>query len=70
MTNERYLEYLALDSILQGYLYPSELTAGRPDKCEFYFADGTFAFINVNQLKERVAMLQKEFMEDYFYKEP
>ena len=66
MINERYLEYLALDSILQGYVSLQEWNANRPDICEtFCYADGTKAKISLNKLKARITMLQKEFLQKY-----
>ena len=52
MINERYLEYLALDSILQGYVDVS------------YFLNNHMQ-IDLDKLKNRVIELQKEFLEPY-----
>ena len=52
MINERYLEYLALDSILQGCVDVS------------YFLNNHMQ-IDLDKLKNRVIELQKEFLEPY-----
>ena len=66
MINERYLEYLALDSIMQGWMSSVEFNLNRPDVCEtFWFADGTKAPILLNKLKARITELQKEFLSPY-----
>lgn len=65
MINERYLEYLALDSVLQGYMSAAELTIGRPRECTIWYADNTPEVIDLHRLKKRVTELQKEFLEPY-----
>lgn len=56
MTNERYLEYLALDSIIQGYVdYYRE---------ECYLLNSHMK-IDLDKIKKRIIELQKEFLEPY-----
>lgn len=65
MINERYLEYLALDSILQGYMSSIELNMNRPRECTIWYADNTSGVLDLHKLKKRVTELQKEFLEPY-----
>ena len=58
MINERYLEYLALDSILQGYVDVKCLNE------ECYLLNNHMQ-IDLDKLKNRVIELQKEFLEPY-----
>lgn len=56
MTNERYLEYLALDSIIQGYVdYYRE-------ECHLL---NSHMKIDLDKIKKRIIELQKEFLEPY-----
>lgn len=57
MTNERYLEYLALDSIIQGYV-------------AYYYRKECYLLnshmkIDLDKIKKRIIELQKEFLEPY-----
>lgn len=62
MINERYLEYLALDSILQGYVEVQCLNDHYKEKC--YLLNNHMQ-IDLDKLKQRVIELQKEFLEPY-----
>lgn len=62
MINERYLEYLALDSILQGYVEVQCLNDYYKEKC--YLLNNHMQ-IDLDKLKQRVIELQKEFLEPY-----
>ena len=62
MINERYLEYLALDSILQGYVEVQCLNDYYKEKC--YLLNNHMQ-IELDKLKQRVIELQKEFLEPY-----
>lgn len=62
MVNERYLEYLALDSILQGYLEIRCLNDYYHDEC--YLLNNHMQ-IDLDKLKARVIELQKEFLAPY-----
>lgn len=65
MITETYLEYLCLNSILDGYMCANELTLGRPDDCEFWYANNTKGRLHLHKLKDRVTKLQKELLENY-----
>lgn len=66
MCPEHYLEYLCLDSIMQGWMSSAEFTLNRPEICEtFWFADGTKQPLNLSKLKNRITELQKMFLKDY-----
>ena len=65
MINECYLEYLALDSILQSYMSAEELTKNRPRECTMWYANNTQEKIDLTKLKDRITKLQKEFLEPY-----
>lgn len=64
MVNEHYLEYLALDSILQGYMNSDSLIKNSKNNKGWY-ADGTRFVVDLEKLKERVTELQKRFLKDY-----
>lgn len=64
MVNEHYLEYLALDSILQGYMSFDSLSKN-PKNNKGWYADGTKFIVDLDKLKERVTELQKRFLKDY-----
>lgn len=64
MIPERYLEYLALDSILQGYMECSCLN-DYSTVDEVYIPWGKNIKIDVNKLKRRVRELQLEFLKEY-----
>lgn len=66
MSINDYLEYLALDSILQGWMSSVEFNLNRPEICEtFHFADGTKQPLNLKRLKARVTELQRSFLTEY-----
>ena len=65
MIPEKYLEYLALDSIMQGWMDFTEF-GNKSEVCNtFRYADGTNVPINLYKLKDRITELQKEFLEEY-----
>lgn len=66
MCPEHYLEYLCLNSIMQGWMGSIEFCNNRPEICEaFWFADGTRQPLNLTKLKARITELQKMFLEEY-----
>lgn len=62
MVNERYLEYLALDSILQGYIEVKCLNDYYKDEC--YLLNNHMQ-VDLDKIKKRVIELQKEFLAPY-----
>jgi hypothetical protein len=75
MTVEHYLEYLALESILDNYIYSQYTAKGSPTYCEFWFANNSCKdnldqdiVLNLKKLKNRITELQKELLEDYIEK--
>lgn len=62
MTNERYLEYLALDSIMQGYVDVRCFNDYYHEEC--YLLNNHMQ-IDLDKLKNRIIELQKEFLEPY-----
>lgn len=64
MMNEHYLEYLALNSILQDYLIAAALTFNSKDNYGWY-ANGMKFKIDLDKLKDRITELQKRFLKDY-----
>lgn len=62
MIPERYLEYLALDSILQGYINVQCLNDYYHEEC--YLLNNHMQ-IDLDKLKKRIIELQKEFLEPY-----
>lgn len=64
MINERYLEYLALSSILNEYMYLSDYSKNEPT-CKIYLADNKPIVLNTEKLRARVTELQKEFLSPY-----
>lgn len=66
MNQNDYLEYLVLDSIIQGYTSCLEFNHNRPEICEtFWFADGTKQSLDLTKLKNRITELQKMFLKEY-----
>lgn len=63
MIPEKYLEYLALDSILQGYMSSSCLNDYSQDTEVYLPYD--HMHIDLKKLKSRLVELQKEFLEPY-----
>lgn len=68
MTEKEYLEYLALDSILQGYMSASCLNDYSTDTEVYLPYD--HMHIDVKKVKIRVAELQKKFLEPYAIDKP
>ena len=64
MIIERYLEYLALNTILNDYMYISDYSKNEPI-CEIYLADKKPIVLNARKLRERITKIQKEFLEPY-----
>lgn len=64
MTNERYLKYLALNTILMDYMYMCDYSKNKSE-CEIYLADNQPVKINAKKLRADVIELQKEFLEPY-----
>lgn len=62
MVNERYLEYLALNSILQDYVEMICLNDYYQDEC--YLLNNHMQ-IDLDKIKARVIELQKEFLAPY-----
>ncbi len=62
MIKERYLEYLALDTILNHYM--SDYSRNEP-KCNLYLANNKCIVLDTKKLRARVTKLQKEFLEEY-----
>lgn len=62
MINERYLEYLALDSIMQGYVSAEYFNDYYYEEC--YLLNNHMK-IDINKVKKRIIELQKEFLKDY-----
>ncbi len=64
MVADRYLEYFALDSILQGYMCSSSMTLNSKDK-EVWLANGSTIDIDLNAMKNRMTKIQLEILEPY-----
>lgn len=64
MTNESYLHYLALDSILQGYM-STEYFNNNYEEARIWYANNEKAIINLKKLKDDVTKMQKEILHDY-----
>lgn len=62
MTNERYLEYLALDSIIQGYVEVQCLNDYYREECYLF---NNHMKVDLDKIKKRIIELQKEFLEPY-----
>jgi hypothetical protein len=65
MINERYLEYFALKDILDDNTYAENITKNRPQRCDFWYSDGTWGVLDLTKLKARLTELQREFLKDY-----
>lgn len=61
---EKYLEYLALNTILMDYMYLSDYSKNLPE-CEVYLADNKPVKLNASKLRARVTELQKEIIKPY-----
>lgn len=64
MIKERYLEYLALNTILNDYMYMSDYSRNEP-KCDLYLANKECVVLDAKKLRARITELQKEFLEEY-----
>lgn len=64
MIKERYLEYLALNTILNDYMYIDDYDKNEPT-CEIYLANKKPIVLNSKKLRERITEIQKEFLEPY-----
>lgn len=64
MKIEEYLEYLCLDSILQGYVTSNYANTYCNEEYCSLLNDGKIN-INIRKLRARVAELQKKLLQDY-----
>lgn len=67
MIADRYLEYFALDSILQGYMSSAAMSLNS-NKNEVWLANGSTININLDAMKDRMTKIQLEILEPYVIK--